>query len=111
MGALTTNFAIACKASGEAPLNVQWYHDGSPVKPDSFHALLPDNTLLILSVNRPADYGRYSCVASNLYGSDNSTATGKVPLTRESSIFGGGGVGGRRVVSSSILYPSAASDV
>ncbi|XP_048751023.2 hemicentin-2-like [Ostrea edulis] len=75
VGALTTNFAIACKASGEAPLNVQWYHDGSPVKPDSFHALLPDNTLLILSVNRPADYGRYSCVASNLYGSDNSTAT------------------------------------
>lgn len=70
----STNFAIDCKASGEPPLNVQWYHDGTPVSPDPTHVVLPDNTLLVLSVRRPADYGRYMCVATNLYGSDNATA-------------------------------------
>ncbi|XP_061190661.1 hemicentin-2-like [Saccostrea echinata] len=70
----TTSFAIDCKATGEAPLNVQWYHDGKPVSPDPTHVVLPDHTLLVLSVNRPADYGRYVCVASNIYGSDNATA-------------------------------------
>lgn len=72
----STNFAIDCKASGEPPLNVQWYHDGTPVSPDPTHVVLPDNTLLVLSVQRPADYGRYMCVATNLYGSDNATAFG-----------------------------------
>nr|XP_022312096.1 hemicentin-1-like [Crassostrea virginica] len=69
----TTNFAIDCKASGEPPLNVQWYHDGVPVSRDPTHVILPDNTLLVLSISRPADYGRYMCVASNIYGSDNAT--------------------------------------
>ncbi|XP_065939664.1 uncharacterized protein [Magallana gigas] len=70
----STNFAIDCKASGEPPLNVQWYHDGTPMSPDPTHVVLPDNTLLVLSVRRPADYGRYMCVATNMYGSDNATA-------------------------------------
>ena len=73
----TTNFAIDCKASGEPPLNVQWYHDGVPVSRDPTHVILPDNTLLVLSISRPADYGRYMCVASNIYGSDNATVLGK----------------------------------
>ena len=73
----TTNFAIDCKASGEPPLNVQWYHDGVPVSRDPTHVILPDNTLLVLSISRPADYGRYMCVASNIYGSDNATVLGR----------------------------------
>ena len=73
----TTNFAIDCKASGEPPLTVQWYHDGVPVSRDPTHVILPDNTLLVLSISRPADYGRYMCVASNIYGSDNATVLGK----------------------------------
>ncbi|XP_052084447.1 immunoglobulin superfamily member 10-like [Mytilus californianus] len=70
----TTNFGIDCQATGEAPLNVQWYHNGSPVIKDGKHIILPDRTLLVLGVSAPNDLGNYMCVASNNLGSANRTA-------------------------------------
>ncbi|XP_063437618.1 hemicentin-2-like isoform X1 [Mytilus trossulus] len=74
VGKSTTNFGIDCQATGEAPLNVQWYHNGAPVVRDGKHIILPDRTLLVLGVSSPNDLGNYMCVASNNLGSANRTA-------------------------------------
>lgn len=70
----STNLGIDCKATGDAPLDVKWYHNGQLVQKDGKHVILPDNTLLILGVDKSLDAGKYECVASNSYGSDNATA-------------------------------------
>lgn len=74
----STNLAIDCKATGDQPLDVKWYHNGQLVSKDGKHVILPDNTLLILGVNTALDAGKYECVASNSYGSDNATALGRL---------------------------------
>lgn len=76
VGKSTTNFGIDCQATGEAPLDVQWYHNGAPVVKDGKHIILPDRTLLVLGVSSPNDLGNYMCVASNNLGSANRTAVG-----------------------------------
>lgn len=68
------NFALDCKASGEQPLSVTWYHNGQIVSPDPTHVLMPDHTLLVLNMAKPQEFGRYTCRVTDPNGSANQTA-------------------------------------
>ncbi|XP_033726191.1 LOW QUALITY PROTEIN: protein sax-3-like [Pecten maximus] len=68
------NFALDCRASGELPRSVTWYHNGQIVSPDPTHYIMPDNTLLVLSMSKPQEFGRYTCKVSDANGSANQTA-------------------------------------
>ncbi|OWF37898.1 hemicentin-2-like [Mizuhopecten yessoensis] len=68
------NFALDCKASGEQPLSVRWFHNGQIVAQDSTHYIMPDHTLLVLSMSKPQEFGRYTCKVSDANGSANKTA-------------------------------------
>jgi hypothetical protein len=85
VGPSTTNFGIDCVTHGESPLNVQWYHNGSPLTKDGSHIVLPDNTLLVLSVSKPGDLGKYTCMASNNLGSANKTAIGMLTFCKHAT--------------------------
>ncbi|XP_060082150.1 hemicentin-1-like, partial [Ylistrum balloti] len=68
------NFALDCKASGEQPISVTWYHNGQIVSPDPTHFIMQDHTLLVLSMSKPQEFGRYTCGVTDPNGSANNSA-------------------------------------
>ncbi|XP_047443420.1 palladin isoform X3 [Mugil cephalus] len=90
---------LECRVRGSPPLQVRWYRQGSEImdspdfrilqkKPRS--AAEPEEICtLVIAEAFPEDGGLFSCIASNLYGSVNSTAQLTVnPAAEDSSSNG-----------------------
>ncbi|XP_058494160.1 hemicentin-1 isoform X1 [Solea solea] len=65
---------IRCSASGYPPPRLVWTHNDMFIMASSRHRLTPDGTLIIRNMEQK-DGGVYSCLASNLAGTDSMTST------------------------------------
>ncbi|MGA2177941.1 MAG: immunoglobulin domain-containing protein, partial [Verrucomicrobiota bacterium] len=63
--ALGSNATLSVAATGTAPLDYQWYFDGTPLQGQT-------NTTLLLSAAAFTNAGSYNVVVTNLYGSATS---------------------------------------
>eukprot|EP00079_Xenopus_tropicalis_P024320 XP_012816895.1 PREDICTED: hemicentin-1 [Xenopus tropicalis] len=65
------SFEIACISHGIPPPTAAWYKDGQIMEFDQGQ----DNNMLRVESAKPSDGGTYTCVASNVIGTDSANAT------------------------------------
>ncbi|XP_052264973.1 hemicentin-1-like [Dreissena polymorpha] len=69
----STTIAIQCSADGDQPMTIEWFKDGARISNNGHVFLLPGNVLLINQATF-ADFGEYSCKASNINGNMSATS-------------------------------------
>lgn len=73
---------VSCAVSkGDVPITFQWYKDGTPIVSSSkfmINSVASKLSLLLLSSVDAEHSGLYSCLAMNLVGTAESSATLKV---------------------------------
>ncbi|XP_063704991.1 contactin-like [Culicoides brevitarsis] len=67
------NTTIDCKPEAAPRPKITWKKDGNVLGPGGHRRMLPDGKLIISPTSRD-DEGVYTCVASNVYGTDESSA-------------------------------------
>ncbi|XP_078071252.1 microfibrillar-associated protein 3-like [Mustelus asterias] len=71
-----------CNVSGNPVPRIQWYNsNGRQLHQESENSWISDSGLLNITMVSFGDRGKYTCVASNLYGSVNYTVTLRVIFT------------------------------
>ncbi|XP_038661728.1 microfibrillar-associated protein 3-like [Scyliorhinus canicula] len=71
-----------CNVSGNPVPQIQWYNsNGRLLSQESENSWISDSGLLNITTVSFGDRGKYTCVASNLYGSVNYTVTLRVIFT------------------------------
>lgn len=75
-GLLGSTGVLECKVIGSPPISVSWYHDGDEITSgEKYQATLTDNTCCLrVNALEESDIGNYSCIASNVAGSDECEA-------------------------------------
>lgn len=70
---------MECKVYGSPPISVSWFHEGNEISSGrKYQTTLTDNTCaLTVNVLEESDAGDYTCIATNVAGSDECSA----PLT------------------------------
>lgn len=70
---------MECKVYGSPPISVSWFHEGNEISSGrKYQTTLTDNTCaLTVNMLEESDAGDYTCVATNVAGSDECRA----PLT------------------------------
>lgn len=74
-----SSVVMECKVSGSPPISVSWFHEGNEISSGrKYQTTLTDNTCaLTVNMLEESDAGDYTCVATNMAGSDECSA----PLT------------------------------
>jgi hypothetical protein len=73
-----TDKSFKCAGKGVPEPSVTWYKDGKKVESKNRLSVHADGTLRLSGVTAAVDNGVYTCVAMNLGGQMNSSATVKV---------------------------------
>ncbi|XP_069797458.1 microfibrillar-associated protein 3-like [Narcine bancroftii] len=74
--------SIGCNVSGDPPPQVQWYNsNGQLLNLEAGKCWISESGLLNITTVTFEDRGKYTCVASNPYGSINYTVTLRVTFT------------------------------
>lgn len=74
-----SSVVMECKVYGSPPISVVWFHDGNEISSGrKYQTTLTDNTCaLTVNMLEESDSGNYTCIATNVAGSDECSA----PLT------------------------------
>ncbi|XP_033117452.1 hemicentin-1-like isoform X2 [Anneissia japonica] len=68
------NVQLRCDSTGDPTPNVTWFFEESPIIAGHSDMLVVDSTLLISRIEAKHS-GRYTCVATNQYGTDSANCT------------------------------------
>ncbi|CAN7942454.1 unnamed protein product, partial [Ixodes hexagonus] len=66
---------LRCRADGDPPARISWFHEGRPVRNSATRMVLPEGQLFFLHVQhsrRDQDTGVYWCAATNALGEARS---------------------------------------
>lgn len=74
-----SSVVMECKVYGSPPISVSWFHEGNEISSGrKYQTTLTDNTCaLTVNMLEESDSGDYTCIATNMAGSDECSA----PLT------------------------------
>jgi len=61
---------LQCMSSGSPPPTLTWLKDGVVLVPTLRHFFTADDQLLVIVQTEPSDTGNYTCVMTNVLGSD-----------------------------------------
>ncbi|XP_061779809.2 leucine-rich repeats and immunoglobulin-like domains protein 1 isoform X1 [Nerophis lumbriciformis] len=74
--------ALQCKALGSPPPRITWQHNDQPLRPSDKHHFTPGNQLLVIGAASLEDAGRYTCLMSNMLGTERAHSHLVVTLRR-----------------------------
>lgn len=68
---------MECKITGSPPISITWLHNGSKIPSGDKYEPEFSDSLSVLKINNleSSDAGSYACVAANMAGTDECSAT------------------------------------
>lgn len=72
-----SSVVMECKVYGSPPISVSWFHEGNEISIGrKYQTTLTDNTCaLTVNMLEESDAGNYTCIATNVAGSDECSAS------------------------------------